>query len=419
VSAIPQPAPASEPTHGLKRFWESGPAGWNRTLTRPQVLIPFFLVAAVVPYVLQYIEDNSSWIGTQYWTLILTTCAMYACLAVALNLVVGYAGLLNLGFIAFFGIGSYAYALVASDQIHQHYPLWGALLVVVIVTLAFALLVGIPALRLRGDYLAIVTLGFGLIMRDLILDLDRPPVLAGHQFGADTLNITGGTNGIHQVQPFNLPSSLPVIGPVPHYRMYYWIFLGFLALLIYCMLRWRSTRTGRAWVAIREDELAARAMGVNTFKYRLLAFSVSAVMAGIVGMINAAQIFNAFPSPNFDVQTTVMVFIMVILGGLGSIPGAILGAVAFTVPPFLLQQFVFYKYLIISVVLIAVMIYRPEGLLGTVSIRPRKMMGGTLELITAEAAVEASELPAVTDTEAADLEETAGAIVEDPEWKPS
>jgi branched-chain amino acid transport system permease protein len=199
--------------------------------------------------------------------------------------------------------------------------------------------------------------------------------------------------------------------------MYYWIFVAFLALCIYCMLRWRNSRTGRAWVAIREDELAARAMGVNTFKYRLLAFSVSAVMAGIVGMINAAQIFNAFPSPNFDVQTTVMVFIMVILGGLGSIPGAILGAVLFTVPPFLLQQFVFYKYLIISIVLIAVMIYRPEGLLGTVSIRPRKTMGGTLELLTAESTIEASELPSVTDTEVADLEATAGAIVEDPEGK--
>ena len=343
---------------------------------------------------------------------------MYACLAVALNLVVGYAGLLNLGFIAFFGIGSYAYALVASDQIHQHYPLWGALLVVIIITLAFALLVGVPALRLRGDYLAIVTLGFGLIMRDLILDLDRPPVLAGHQFGPDTLNLTGGTNGIHQVAPFDLPTTVPLIGFVPHYRMYYWIFLGFLALSVYCMLRWRHSRTGRAWVAIRDDELAARTMGVNTFKYRLLAFSMSAVMAGIVGMINAAQIFNAFPSPNFDVQTTVVVFIMVILGGLGSIPGAILGAVAFTVPPFLLQQFVFIKYLIISIILILIMIYRPEGLLGTVSIRPRPVMGGTLELITAESAVEASELPPVTDTEAADLEETAGAIVEDPEWKP-
>jgi hypothetical protein len=113
----------------------------------------------------------------------------------------------------------------------------------------------------------------------------------------------------------------------------------------------------------------------------------------------------------------VMVFIMVILGGLGSIPGAILGAVAFTVPPFLLQQVDIYKYLVISVVLIAVMIYRPEGLLGTVSIRPRQTMGGTLELITAEAAVEASELPPVTDAEASDVEAATGAIVEDPEWK--
>jgi branched-chain amino acid transport system permease protein len=417
MSANPQPVPVTDSGHQLKQLWESGPAGWNKTLTSARAMIPFFLVAFAVPFALQWVEDNSSWIGAQYWTLILATCAMYACLAVALNLVVGYAGLLNLGFIAFFGIGSYAYALVASDQVHQRYPLWAALLVVILVTLAFALLVGIPALRLRGDYLAIVTLAFGLVMRDLILDLDRPPVLAGHQLGPDGLNITGGTNGIHNVDPFNLPASLPLIGPVPHYRMYYWIFVAFLALSIYCMLRWRNSRTGRAWVAIRDDELAARVMGVNTFKYRLLAFSMSAVMAGIVGMINAAQIFNAFPSPNFDVQTTVVVFIMVILGGLGSLPGAILGAIAFTVPPFLLQQFVSYKYLVISVVLVAVMIFRPEGLLGTVSIRPRTTMGGTLELITAEAAVEASELPAVTDAEAADLEASAGAIVEDPEWK--
>jgi branched-chain amino acid transport system permease protein len=417
MSAQPAPAEVAGSTSSLRQLWQSGPAGWNRALTRARVLVPFFLAALAVPLVLQYVEDNSSWIGAQYWTLILATCAMYACLAVALNLVVGYAGLLNLGFIAFFGIGSYAYALVASDQIHQHYPLWAAVLVVSIVTLAFALLVGVPALRLRGDYLAIVTLAFGLIMRDVVLELDRPPVLAGHQFGPDGLNITGGTNGIHLVQPFNLPTSLPLLGPVPHYRMYYWIFVGFLALCIYFMLRWRSTRTGRAWVAIRDDELAARAMGVDTFKYRLLAFATSAVMAGIVGMINAAQIFNAFPSPNFDVQTTVMVFIMVILGGLGSIPGAILGAIAFTVPPFLLQQFVFYKYLVISILLIAVMVFRPEGLLGTVSIRPRKSMGGTLELLTAESAIEASELPSVTDTEVADLEAAAGAIVEDPEWK--
>jgi branched-chain amino acid transport system permease protein len=416
MSAQPAPSQTLETVHPLKRLWESGPSGWNHALTRPVVLIPFFVVAALVPLALQWVQDNSSWTDAQFWTTVLANCAMYACLAVALNLVVGYAGLLNLGFIAFFGIGSYAYALVASDQIHQHYPLWAALLVVIVVTLAFALLVGVPALRLRGDYLAIVTLGFGLIMRDLILDLDRPPVLAGHQFGPDTLDLTGGTNGIHGIAPFTVPTSLPLIGDVPHYRMYYWIFIGFLALSVYCVLRWRNTRTGRAWVAIRDDELAARAMGVNTFKYRLLAFATSAVLAGIVGMIDAAFIFNAFPG-NFDVQQTVTVFIMVILGGLGSIPGAILGAIAFTVPPYLLQQFVFYKYLVVSILLIAVMVLRPEGLLGTVSIRPRKTMGGTLELLTAETAIEASELPAVTDTEVADLEAASGAIVEDPEWK--
>jgi branched-chain amino acid transport system permease protein len=400
-----------EGSHPLKRFWELGPAGWDRTLTSPFVLIPFFILAALVPLALQFVEDNSAWIGAQFWTLILANCAMFACLAVALNLVVGYAGLLNLGFIAFFGIGTYAYALVASDQIHQHYPLWAAVLVVIVITLAFALVVGVPALRLRGDYLAIVTLGFGLIMRNLIIELDRPPVLAGHQVGPDSLNLTGGTNGIHGVAPFNLPTSLPLIGEVPHYRMYYWIFVGFLALSIYAMLRWRHTRTGRAWVAIREDELAARAMGVNTFKYRLLAFSTSAVMAGIVGMIDAAFLFNAFPSPNFDVQTTVMVFIMMILGGLGSLPGAILGAIAFTVPPFLLQQFVFYKYLIISVLLIAVMVLRPEGLLGTVSIRPRKTFGGTLELLSTESAAEEGEPPAVSTADAAKIEAASGEIV--------
>ncbi|GAC1481867.1 MAG: branched-chain amino acid ABC transporter permease [Candidatus Dormibacteria bacterium] len=414
MSAQILPEDAGEPPHRLRQFWESGPAGWNKTLTSPAVMVPFFVIALLVPVGLQYVEDNSSWIGAQYWTLILATCAQYATLAVALNLVVGYAGLLNLGFIAFFGIGSYAYALVASDQIHQRYPLWAALLVVMVVTLAFALLVGVPALRLRGDYLAIVTLGFGLIMRDLILDLDRPPVFFGHQFGADGLNITGGTNGIHGVIPFALPSSLPVIGPVPHFRIYYWIFVLFLALCVFCMLRWRNTRTGRAWVAIREDELAARTMGVNTFKYRLLAFTTSAVMAGIVGMIDAAFIFNAFPSPNFDVQTTVMVFIMVILGGLGSLPGAIIGAIAFTVPPYLLQNFAQYKYLIISVVLIIVMVFRPEGLLGTVSIRPRRTMGGTVELFADE-----HQETAVTsrDGRAAELEATSGAIV--PEAPPS
>jgi branched-chain amino acid transport system permease protein len=137
-------------------------------------------------------------------------------------------------------------------------------------------------------------------------------------------------------------------------------------------------------------------------------------MAGIVGMIDAAFIFNAFPG-NFDVQQTVQIFIMVILGGLGSIPGAIVGAVLFTVPPFVLQQFVFYKYLVVAILLIAVMILRPEGLLGTVSIRPRKMLGGTLELIVAEP--EAPAVPVAPADQAAEIEAASGAIVQPTEEK--
>jgi len=400
-----------EPTAWHKRLWESGPYGWNQALTKPQVLVPFFAVAAAVPPLLQYIEDNSAWTGAEFWIRILTTCAMYACLAVSLNLVVGYAGLLNLGFIAFFAIGSYAYALVASDQLHYHLPLWSSLITVIAVTLGFALLVGIPSLRLRGDYLAIVTLAFGLIMRELTIDLDRPPVLVGHQFGSSDFNLTGGTAGIHAVDPLRLPSWVPLLhGAAFQSRTYYWIFLGFLAVIIFCLLRWRGSRAGRAWVAVREDELAARAMGVNTFKYRLLAFCTSAVMAGIVGMIDAAYTHNTFPD-NFNVQETVLVFIMVVLGGLGSIPGAIVGASLVTILPYVLQQLVLYKYVVFSLVLIVLMIFRPQGLLGTVSIRPRSTMGGTIELLTAESAVEASELPSVSDREAAELESASGAIV--------
>jgi branched-chain amino acid transport system permease protein len=390
---------------------ESGLARLNAALTKPHVLIPFFVLAAIVPLVTQYFVDNFGWTGGDFWVHILATSAMYATLAVSLNLVVGYAGLLNLGFIAFFGIGSYTYALVASQQLHQHFPFWLALLTVIGAAVGFSLLIGVPSLRLRGDYLAIVTLGFGLIVRELTLDLDRPPTLMGHQFGPTGLNITGGTEGIHFVDPFQIPKTVPLIGTAPHSWVYYWIFLALLALTVFLLLRWRNTRPGRAWIAIREDELAARAMGVNTFKYRLLAFTTSAVIAAVVGMVNAAWLFNAYPG-NFDVQQTVLVFIMVILGGLGSIPGAIVGATVVTSLPFLLQKLDFYKYVVFSLILIAVMIFRPEGLLGTVSMRPRKLLGGTLELFTTE-----PEPPpaAPTGAEAAKIEAASGAIVQNPE----
>jgi branched-chain amino acid transport system permease protein len=404
------------PTPPLKRLWQAGPYGWNQALTRWYVLIPFFVIAATAPFITQYFVDTFGWTGGEYWLRILTTCAQAASLALALNLVVGWAGLLNLGFIAFFGIGTYVYAMVASEQLHIHLALGPAFAAVVLASIGFALIVGIPSLRLRGDYLAILTLAFGLIVRELVLDLDRPPTLAGHQFGPDDLNLTGGTEGIHQVDPFRLPNSFPVIhGAALQTRTYYWILLGFLAVVVFCLLRWRGTRTGRAWIAIREDELAARAMGVNTFKYRLLAFTASAVIAAIAGMINAARLHNAYPG-NYDIQQTVLIFIMVILGGLGSIPGSIIGATFVTVVPFVLQGLltkIFTPVLVFvafSLILILTMIFRPEGLLGTVSIRPRQMLGGTVELF-AEPEAEPLAAQAPAGESAADLEASTGSIV--------
>ncbi len=396
-------------TFNLRSVWEGGPASWNGALSRPQVLVPFFVLAALLPIGTQYVVDNYAWTGGEYWLRIATTCAMYACLAMALNLAVGYAGLLNLGFIAYFGVGSYAYALVASAQLGKHFPLGSATLVVILAGVFFALVVALPALRLRGDYLAIVTLAFGLIMQELTLDLDRPPVLAGHQLGPDGMNITGGTEGIHLIDPFVLPSWWPgsLHGVLLQTQSYYWIALLLTALFTYLLLRWRGTRTGRAWVAIREDELAARAMGINTYGYRLLAFTVSAVMAALVGMLNAAWLHNAYPG-NYDIQQTVLVYIMVILGGLGSIPGAILGAVFVAVVPFLLQPLGFYRYVVFSLVLIVPMVFRPEGLMGTVSMRPRLQLGGTLELFTSED----QAAGAASGGEAARVEAATGAIVD-------
>ena len=390
----------------LRALWQSRDR-LNDFLGRPRALVPILLVAVPLPFLLQYLVDSYGWTGGEYWLRIATISALWAGLTLALNIMVGYTGLFNVGFIAFYGIGSYAYALVASDQVHQHLPLWGAVAVVMLVCAAFALLLGLPALRLRGDYLAIVTLAFAIIAQQLVLDLDRPPTLFGHQFGPDSFNLTNGSQGINLVDRLGLPENFPLLhGLALQTRTYYWIALVLVALFGYLSHRWRSTRVGRAWVAIREDELAARAMGINVYRYKVLAFLAGSVMAGLVGMVSTAWLADADPY-TFDFTQALLPYMMLFLGGVGSIPGAIIGAIIVTVLPFLLQPLVYYKWVIFSAILILLIIFRPQGLMGTVQMRPRSALGGTVELLT-------EELEPAVAADIAGVEAATGAIVADP-----
>nr|WP_205527311.1 high-affinity branched-chain amino acid ABC transporter permease LivM [Solimonas sp. K1W22B-7] len=305
------------------------------------------------------------------WVRILDFVLLYAMLALGLNIVVGYAGLLDLGYIAFYAVGAYLFAILASPHFDWHVSAWiilpfGGLLA----CLAGATL-GAPTLRLRGDYLAIVTLGFGEIVRLFMNNLDRP------------VNITNGPQGINLIDGvslfgYRLESGFTLFGT--RYSgdyAYYYLFLALALLTIFVCMRLENSRIGRAWVAIREDEIAAQAMGINTRNVKLLAFAMGASFGGIAGGLFAA--FQGFVSPeSFTLMESVMVVCMVVLGGMGHIPGVLLGAVLLTIAPeFLrdiinpLQRSLFgrmvvdpenLRMLLFGMALIVVMLFRPAGL---------------------------------------------------------
>jgi len=310
-------------------------------------------LAVAFPFALPLAQDNLPFdVSSTYILILAATAAAFACLALGLNVVVGYAGLLNLGYVAFFGIGAYTYAILASQQTGRHWQPALVLPLAAVVVMLVALLLGLASLRLRGDYLAIVTLGFGEIVRQLMINLDRP------------VDITGGLNGVLGVDPIHL-ADLRLLS----HRDYYFVLLGFCALFVFVLLRWERSRIGRAWMAIRDDELAARCMGVNVFGFRVLAFTTGAVIAGITGVIYAAWRASVFPN-SFTVNDTVTVFMMVIIGGMGSIPGVLLGAVGVTLLPEVLRQYDEYRFVIFGILLVLLMRFRPQGLLGQFSFRP-------------------------------------------------
>jgi branched-chain amino acid transport system permease protein len=275
-----------------------------------------------------------------YYRDIMTLTGMYIVLALGLNIVVGQAGLLNLGYVAFYAIGAYTYAILSTTF---GLSFWPGLIAGGSVAAVFAVLLGMPTLRLRGDYFAIVTLGLGEITRIILNNWD---------------SMTGGPNGISKI-------GRPVIaGYELHTTLdFYYLITVIVIITVFAMHRLISSRIGRAWVAIREDEVAAEAMGVNTYRMKLLAFVLGSAWAGIVGVFFSAKM--AFVSPeSFTFFESVMILCMVVLGGMGSIPGIILGALLLITIPEIFREFQDYRMLAFGVALVLMMVFRPQGLLG-------------------------------------------------------
>ena len=305
------------------------------------------------------------------WVRITNLAILFILLSLGLNIVVGFAGLLDLGYIAFFAVGAYAYALLASPHFNIHLPFWLILPIGALVACLFGVLLGAPTLKLRGDYLAVVTLGFGEIIRIFLNNLSNP------------VNITNGPQGIARIDPFRLGSfdfsktetimGLNFSGPIK----YYYLLIVVMVAVIIINLRLQNSRIGRAWEAIREDETAARAMGINTTRIKLLAFAMGASFGGVAGGMFAA--IQGFISPeSFVLVESIMVLAMVVLGGMGNVWGVVLGAVLLSFAPEVLrytvapaQMAMFGKILVepevirmllFGLALVLVMIFRPAGL---------------------------------------------------------
>ncbi len=275
-----------------------------------------------------------------YWTQVLGDIGIYIMLGIGLNVVVGFAGLLDLGYVAFFAIGAYSYALCASPQFDIHIPFWVMLPVCVLLAAIGGALLGLPVLRMRGDYLAIVTLGFGEIIRIVLNNLDP---------------ITNGPRGLLRIDP-------PTIGSFvinTPFRWYYLILAG-IVISAFIAERLNNSRIGRAWIAMREDQDAAALMGIDILKYKLLAFTIGASFAGIGGAIFAARQGSIFPE-NFSLMVSINVLCLIIIGGMGSISGVIIGAIVLIGLPEVLREVQQYRMLAFGALLVIMMIFRPMG----------------------------------------------------------
>ena len=337
-----------------------------------------WIIGAVVLLVLPLILQSFG----NAWVRIADLALLYVLLALGLNIVVGYAGLLDLGYVAFYAVGAYLFALMASPHLADnfaafaamfpdglHTSLWLVIPVAALLAAFFGALLGAPTLKLRGDYLAIVTLGFGEIIRIFLNNLDHP------------VNLTNGPKGVGQIDSvkifgLDLGKRLEVFGfDISSVTLYYYLFLVLVVVSVIICYRLQDSRVGRAWMAIREDEIAAKAMGINTRNMKLLAFAMGASFGGVSGAMFGA--FQGFVSPeSFSLMESVMIVAMVVLGGIGHIPGVILGAVLLSALPEVLRYVAgplqamtdgrldsaILRQLLIALAMIIIMLMRPRGL---------------------------------------------------------
>ena len=355
-------APTAPPRPRNPRFGRVGGAvggflGKHRSLA---VLVGIAIVGVLLPILAQLpplrtFQPLSSWLN------VFTLAGVYVLLALGLNIVVGLSGLLDLGYAAFFAIGSYTYAFGASPYYGLHIPFLPMLLVGALIAAVFGVLLGAPTLRLRGDYLAIVTLGFGEIVPIMFKNSDQ---------------FTGGTNGVSGIDAPNVFGiQFTTINILP----FYVVMLFLIAITMIFVYRLQDSRLGRAWMAIREDELAAASNGINTVTTKLLAFALGASTAGLAGVFSASKLTFAGPD-QFIFAVSFTVLAMVVLGGMGNIWGVAVGAfVLFMIQNVFLKQlnqffdtlkvpilsdidFIKYQFLLYGLALVFMMLLRPEGL---------------------------------------------------------
>jgi branched-chain amino acid transport system permease protein len=327
------------------------------------IVFTLFVLAALLPYFMPYLSARSN-----YWVAIILKIGLGALMALGLNIVVGFAGLLDLGYVAFFAIGCYTYAIMTGavrftlaqreglphtlellPSFHVYF--WLIFFAAMAVALIAGVVLGTPTLRLRGDYLAIVTLGFGEIVRIVASNLR---------------DLTGGPLGVKSI-----PHPAIDVGAV-HYDFglnnnpYYWLTLVLISVVVFVISRINNSRVGRAWASIREDEIAAAAMGVPTVRMKLLAFASGASIAAIAGVIYASQIIFINPqlatllNPSFG---SIIVLAMVVLGGMGGIVGPILGAAAMIFLPEYFRSLGDARFLVFGAALVIIMIFRPQGII--------------------------------------------------------